>query len=93
MVKGEAKMITEVIKAVKAGEELKDPAKWKNRVETINLVGIVLAAVVMIIRWRYPTVVIPDGVTEYIAEIIGTILAIINLYFNRATTKKDFKGQ
>ena len=48
-------MITEMIKAVKAGEELKDPAKWKNRVETINLVGIVLAAIVLIVRWKYPS--------------------------------------
>jgi len=83
-------MITEMIKAVKAGEELKDPAKWKNRVETINLVGIVLAAIVLIVRWKYPTIIIPAGVTEYVAEIIGTILAIVNLYFNRATTKKEF---
>jgi hypothetical protein len=81
-------MISEIFNALRAGKELKDPAKWKNRQETTNLVGTVLAGIVYLLRMRYPDIPIPDVLTQYGAEAIGAVLLISNLYFTRATTKK-----
>lgn len=88
-------MIGTLITALKAGEELKDPAKWKNRVENINYLGALIAGIVAIIRWKYPYLLPEDEnlvrlLVDNTAEGIGTLLVAINLYMNRATTKKSF---
>jgi len=84
-------MITEIYSALKAGQELKNPAKWKKGQELTNLVGVVIAGVITLLRWKFPDIFIPDGFTEYAAEAIGTILAMVNLYLTRATTTKKLE--
>lgn len=85
-------MIGELIKAVEAGRELSNPAGWKRGQELTNLVGAVVAGGVTVIRHFFPDVIVPDGATEHIAEIIGTVLVVVNLYLTRATTKKDISA-
>jgi len=84
-------MISELYNALKAGQELQDPARWKKGQELTNLVGAVLAGLVTLLRWKFPDVFIPDGFSEYGAEAIGTILVMINLYLTRATTTKKLE--
>lgn len=84
-------MITEVYTALKAGQELQNPAKWKKGQELTNLVGAVLAGIITLLRWKFPDILIPDGFTQYAAEIIGTILVMVNLYLTRATTTKPLE--
>lgn len=79
----------ELFKALQAGQELQNPEKWKKGQELTNLVGAVLAGIITLLRWKFPDMVVPDGVTQYAAEAIGTILVIVNLYLTRATTKKE----
>lgn len=81
-------ILMDLLKAMKAGEELKDPAKWKKNQETTNLVGLVLAGIFAVIRWKFPEFPLPEGVIDYATEIIVSALVIINLYLTRATTKK-----
>lgn len=84
-------MITELYAALKAGQELQNPAKWKKGQELTNLVGAVLAGIITLLRWKFPDIFIPDGFTEYAAEVIGTMLVMINLYLTRATTTKKLE--
>jgi len=88
-------MIKEMIVALKAGQELSDPAKWKNRLENTNYSGAIIAGLLAFLRWKYPGLLPEDNevlktLLDYSAEIIGTVLVMINVYLNRATTKKQF---
>lgn len=82
-------LIADLYRAYQAGESLKNPAGWKKGQELTNRIGAVLAGVIVAVRYFYPDVVVPDGVTEYAVEAIGAILVIINLYLTRATTTKN----
>lgn len=82
-------MISELVRAFQAGQELSNPAGWKKGQELTNLVGAVVAGIITVIRHFFPELLIPDGFSEHAAEAIGTILVIVNLYLTRATTKKD----
>ncbi|MGV0961846.1 MAG: hypothetical protein ACOYB1_18630 [Limnohabitans sp.] len=84
-------MITEVYSALKAGQELKNPGKWKKGQELTNLVGAVIAGLITVLRWKFPDLLIPDGMSQYAAEVIGTVLVMINLYLTRATTTKKME--
>jgi len=88
-------MIKEMIVALKAGQELSDPEKWKNRMENTNYAGAIIAGGLAFLRWKYPGLLPEDSellknMVDYSAELIGTILVMVNLYLNRATTKKQF---
>ena len=88
MAKGADIVIAELYRAWKAGNELSDPGAWKKGQELTNLVGAVVAGVVTLLRWQFPDILIPEGITEHVAEIIGSILVVVNVYLTRATTKK-----
>jgi len=85
-------MITELFKAWQAGEQLSNPAAWKKGQELTNLTGAVVAGGVTVARHFFPELVLPEGATEHIAEIIGTVLVVVNLYLTRSTTKKDLSA-
>lgn len=85
-------MVAELIRAFQAGQELANPAAWKRGQELTNLTGAVVAGGVVILRHFFPNFFVPDGATEYIAEGLGAILVLVNLYLTRATTKKDFSA-
>lgn len=81
-------MIGELWRALKAGQELSNPAVWKKGQQLTNLVGMVVAGVIAFIKWQFPDTYLPEGVEENFAEVIGTILVVVNLYLTPATTKK-----
>jgi len=81
-------MISEIFTALKAGEELKDPAKWKNRQVVINQVGAVVAGVVAFLKWKYPDVIIPEELKDMVIQTVGGGLVVVNYYLTVATTKK-----
>jgi hypothetical protein len=54
-----------------------------------NLIGAVLAGIITLVRWKYPDLLMPEGLTQYAAEAIGSVLVLVNLYLTRATTKKS----
>ena len=86
--------INEIINALKVGEQLKYPAKWKNRQATTNLVGALIASILVVLRWWRPDLVIPDEVSDFIVEGIGGVLVLVNYYLIKATSSKvGFKGQ
>ncbi len=85
-------MISELFTALHAGSSLSDPASWKKGQELTNLIGAVLAGVITLIRWKYPDFLLPEGATQYAAEMIGSVLVLVNLYLTRATTKKSIGG-
>lgn len=82
-------MITELIKAIQAGQELSNPAKWKRGQELANLVGIIVSGAIELLRYFFPNTIIPEGIAEHITEGIVFGLIMVNLYLTRATTKKD----
>lgn len=80
-------ILVNLIKALQAGKELADPATWKNRQVTVNLLVILLSAVAGLARllgW----VDISDAVLQEVAVIIATILGLVNVYLTLATSKK-----
>ena len=82
------KKIVAVLNALKYGQELKDPAKWKQGQELTNLVGGLIAAIIALIKANYPNFELPLGAEEHIEGIVIGALILINIYYTRATTKK-----
>lgn len=82
-----------MLNAMKVGEELQDPAKWKDRQTVTNLVGALVASVVVILRWWKPGLIIPEELSNFIVELIGAILVLINYYLTKATSKKVGIGE
>jgi len=72
-------IITDAIKVMRAGEVLKNPAKWKKG-QILSNAGIV--------KWKFPDAEIPQAAQDYAVEIITGMLALINVYFAAATTDK-----
>ena len=81
-------MIKELFGAVKAGQELKNPEKWKKGQVLTNLVGAIVTGAIVLIKWKFPDLPIPDEIKDYAIEIIGGALVVANLYLTPATTKK-----
>ncbi len=77
-----------IIRALKAGNELSDPAKWKNRQNTTTAVGTMIAVILAFVRARYPDFSLPMGAEEHIVEGIVVALGLANIYWTTATTKK-----
>jgi hypothetical protein len=74
--------------ALAAGQELKDPAKWKRGQNLINTVALVITGIVAIIRYNWPDIMVSDEQIVEWASIGAAILAAINGYITTATTKK-----
>lgn len=81
-------MIKEAWKALKAGEELTDSAKWKDRQNTANAVAAVLGLVVVILPKIGVGIEISTDDTLAIAGGIAAILGVCNGYLTTATSKK-----
>jgi len=81
-------MLGNVIRALKAGNELSDPARWKKGQHLSNTVGALVMAVLALVRYKWPDVYIPAELAEQITSIIAAVLVTINLYLTPATTKK-----
>ena len=82
--------MTELIKAVQAGNQLDDPAGGKSIQEKSNIAGMIFAGLIWIVKTKYPDFIIPEEVADLAIKLIGGALGLINLYFTRATTRKSF---
>lgn len=80
-------MIGKLFDALKAGQELSNPAVWKNRQTAANLLVVVLSGLSYLAS-KIWGVTIPDEVVANFAEFIAFLLGLINIYFTYATSKK-----
>jgi hypothetical protein len=80
-------MIVKIFDAMRAGRELSNPAAWKNRQTTINLLVVLLSAAAYLINILSGKA-IPDEVVKGAAEVIAIILGLVNAYLTTATSKK-----
>jgi len=81
-------IITDAIKVMRAGEVLKNPARWKKGQILSNAVVGLIAGLAGLIKWKFPDAEIPQVAQDYAVEIITGLLALINVYFAAATTDK-----
>lgn len=86
------KTIMAALNALKYGQELQDPSKWKKGQELTNLVGGLVAALIALARAKFPQIELPGEAQEYLVEIIIAVLVLANIYLTRATTKKIGSG-
>lgn len=82
------KTFLDVSKAMKAGEEISNPATWKENQNTINSISVILAGIVAVVRIKYPDLMIPDEYLLIIAGAAASVLAAINRIMTAITTKK-----
>jgi hypothetical protein len=75
--------------ALRAGETLTDPAKWKDRQNTINAVTALLGLLLLLIGKVTGAQLDLSGVEiEEISVGIAVVLGVVNTYLTTATTKK-----
>jgi hypothetical protein len=80
--------IPAVLRALKAGEALKDPAKWKNIQNSMNALAIIGTSVVTVLRVWFPDLMVSDEELIAYSTIVANILLVANGYLTTATTKK-----
>lgn len=77
--------ILDFFKALKLGNELSDPATWKNRAVLTTVIGGLLYIIVPYL----PASIAPTPeVTDLITDAIISIVAVVNSYLMIATSKK-----
>lgn len=81
-------MILNLIRVLRMGHELRDPAKWKRGQWLTNAVGILVGAIFELLLWKYPSITFPADLQLHVTEGIAAVLAIMNLYLIPATTRK-----
>lgn len=81
-------MLFELLEALQAGKSLKDPAKWKNRATTINLLVVILGAVVSALRLADIDIPLDDEQLKMVAEGLAVFLGLANSYMHLATSTK-----
>lgn len=81
-------MISEAIKALQAGEELKNSAGWKNLQATTGAIISIAGAAFMVLGWVGLDVQITADQTAAIAGGIAGILGVFNTYTTLATSKR-----
>ena len=82
-------MISEMINALRAGQELKNSTKWKNLQATTGLVTALLGAGIMVLGW---VGIHPPLSAEQVGALAGGIAAVLGLfngYTTVATTQRD----
>ena len=80
-------MIGQLFEALQSGKELSNPATWKNRQNTINLLVVLIGALAYLANLA-TGVPIPQDVVNGVAEIVAIILGLVNAYLTTATSKK-----
>ena len=71
-------------RAVNAGESLKDPATWKNRQMTMNLVGVIVGVIPQFVQGVDLSAADANAITYGITVLLG----VLNTYFTAATSDK-----
>lgn len=78
----------QLLNALKAGQELKDPVLWKNRQATMNAVGIIVACAISGLRMAGYDLGLSDEAQTLLVEVIAGGLGFVNLILVPATSKK-----
>ena len=86
-------VLVDAVNAIRHGQELQDPAKWKRGQNLTNAVGGLIAALVGILKWKFPDFELPSGMEEHFIEIVIGILVAANLYITTASSKKIGVGK
>ncbi len=79
------KLLMNGLKALKAGESLKNMETWKNRQTAMNAVTVLI---VFIVSFFPDTVKVTEEQATEISGAIVTIVGLVNVYFVNATSKK-----
>lgn len=75
----------DLLKALKLGEELKNPAVWKNAQVLTNVIG---GLVAFVLKYLPPAYQLPDDLASIlVSAIVGVVLAV-NSYITFASSKK-----
>ncbi len=77
-----------LIKALQAGQELKDPAKWKKGQNLTNAVAAVLAGLIAVLKFGGIEIPVTDEQLVEMSSIVAAILAVVNGYITTASTQK-----
>jgi len=78
-------MLLDLLKALKMGEELKNPAAWKNAQVLTNIIGGIIALVLKYLPAGYQ---LPDDIMSlFVSAIVGIVIAV-NSYITYASSKK-----
>jgi len=74
-----------MLAVLKKGKELADPAGWKNTQVMTNVIASVITAALASFA---PGWDLSEGTILLVSGVISGVLAIINIYFTYATSKK-----
>jgi hypothetical protein len=77
-----------LIEALQKGKELADPATWKNRQNTMNLIIAVMSLITFGLRLAGVDLQLTDDQLTGIAEAVAVILGVVNMFLINATSKK-----
>lgn len=81
-------IMTDVMKVLKAGEVLKDPAKWKKGQLLTNAVVGVVSGGLGLLKWQLPDIEIPPEAEELLVNILMSALIGVNLFVTAASSDK-----
>ena len=82
------KVIMKLMDAMKAGNELKNPAVWKNVQNCTSLVVVILTALVTVIKYKFPEVPITNEHITVLAGVVVTLFGLGNSVITTASSKK-----
>lgn len=77
-----------LIGALKAGEELDNPAKWKNKQLLANTIAIIILAIINGAQAVDIYIPLTEAQINLISEIVAGLIVLINGYLTIATSKK-----
>jgi hypothetical protein len=78
-------IIFDLFKALKAGEEIANPAAWKKGTILTSAIGIIVGTAFKILA---PNFDVPPDLTNIIVEALAAILVGINIFMTKVTSKK-----
>lgn len=80
--------IADFIKALKAGEEIKNPATWKNRQTTTNAIAAIIGVGVAIAKWKGVGLHMSDTDLMTLAGGGAAVLGLANGVMTTISSKK-----
>lgn len=78
-------IFTDILKAMQAGSELKNPAAWKKGQMLTTAVGTLVA---LVLQYATPDNTISPEAVNAITEAIAAVLVAVNLLITKASSKK-----
>jgi len=84
-------LIPALYRAWQAGEIIRNPAKWKSGGELVNAVTGVITAIVSIIIYLNPSLLVylSDDFVQAVIPVVVSLLVAMNILITRVTTKKE----